>query len=130
MKKVLIIIFCLSFILFSCASIESIKDGKSDGTVVVYKTSLENAWVYAKKIFNENGVEIREEHINESIFGKSEPRNDDMGFFIGVWLRPITDNEVEVTSYSEKALATKPTLGVVFTSKEFHEQFKIYVDTE
>ena len=87
--------------------------------------------MYTKKIFRENGAEIVESNKNEgSIFGKTERTS---GFttadvYIGVWITPINDKQVDVTVYTANARA--PILATGYSESDFHEEFKYYVDSE
>jgi hypothetical protein len=130
MIKRLFVLFILTLLLQNCAtSILSVKGKKESGDKRIYNTSFENAWIYAKKIFRETGVDIEEENKNEgSIFGQTSQKLGSYGSFIGVWIDETGESSVSISVYTKRVLATQLSAG--FSASDFHEKFKLYVDTE
>lgn len=132
MKTKLIMLFILSMLFLSCApSIESVREGIESGESVVYKTTFENAWAYVKKIFNEEGITIKEINKNQgSIFGKQSGTFFTHGIYIGVWINEVNDNEVNVIAYPNGWQMSHPLLPPPFYASDLHEKLKGYIDAE
>ena len=134
MKTKLIMLFILSILFLGCAtSIESVRNGKESGESVVYKTTFENAWAYVKKIFNEEGITIKEINKDQgSIFGKQSGVLLISEIYIGVWFDEVNDNEVNVTAYPTGFQISQSLLDSFFSlyASDLHEKLKVYVDAE
>jgi len=130
MRTKIIMLFILSILFLSCAtSIESVRDCKESGESVIYKTTFENAWAYVKKIFKEEGVNIREINKDQgSIFGKQSFALGGEGSYIGVWINEVNDNEVNVIAYSKRFYAIQLFSG--FSASDLNEKLKGYIDAE
>ncbi len=129
MKKNFFLILFISLLFGACASINTIRNGKSEGETQLYKTTPENAWVYSLKIFRESGISIEEKNqAAGTLIGSTPAQEGSYGSYLGVWIEKADKDYVGVTVYNRRVLATQLKSG--FTSDNFFAKFVRYVEAE
>ena len=118
-------IVIVAMIFYSCAGVNTIRNGKGNGEVRTFNVNYDNAWVYSKKIFIESGIKVEEELPESGTLIGSTAGN---GSYLGVWVEKAGENTVKLTVYSRRALAT--TLYAGFTAEDFFKKFDAYVRSE
>jgi len=124
-----IIMLVTPLLLIGCATMNTVKSGKDSGTAVVYETTKDNAYSYAKKILREVGGKVSSESEEKGeIFAVTGAEVGSYGSYIGIWVQSVGEKKTEVTVYTRRVLATQLTTGI--SESDFHKKFKLYLDSE
>lgn len=99
---------------------------KEEGLRKVYSVNMDQAWKIAKTALRWGPVELIEENRDEGYMRTTTFMSSyDPGTMVGVWIKPVGENQTEVYAVSVK----RDPLGYdAFRETKFHENFALGVE--
>lgn len=125
MRNLTMLMLACALALQGCATMQDVvrvKQDGSEGTTAVYSVNKDQAWEIAKTVFRWEGSDAIEEHRNENYMLTSSGMNMvSWGTVMGAWVKPITEEETEVTVVTKRRVTMN--LATTLTETTFHKRF-------